>query len=172
MPTSGEKFGGSPDVIFAIRRMSAAHVPDVFALLEECPEASIWSKESLLETANRGEGWVAESASRTEQAAESKIDGCVAGILVGRLAADEFEILNLAVGKPWRRRGIASRLVLAAVEEAEKAGALQTYLEVRASNSAATDLYIQLGFRACGRRENYYRDPAEDAVLLVLHKIR
>jgi ribosomal-protein-alanine N-acetyltransferase len=172
MSTPGEKFGGSTAESFAIRRMGAADVSAAFALLEESPEASIWSKEGLLETANRGEGWVAELATGAEQGSEPDIANRIAGILIGRVAADEFEILNLAVGKLWRRRGVASRLVLAAVEEAQETGALQTYLEVRASNSAAIDLYAQLGFRVCGRRENYYRDPGEDAVLLVLHKIR
>ena len=52
-------------------------------------------------------------------------------------------------------------------------GAQQAYLEVRASNHAAIALYTRLGFRVCGRRPNYYRDPEEDAVLvLVLHNER
>jgi ribosomal-protein-alanine N-acetyltransferase len=78
-----------------------------------------------LESASQGIAWAAE------------LDGCVAGILIGRVAADEFEILNLAVRQACRRRGVATQLVRAALDYARTAGATQTYLEVRASNEAA-----------------------------------
>jgi ribosomal-protein-alanine N-acetyltransferase len=152
----GGKIGDSPAV--TVRPMSVSDVPVAHSILEESPEASIWSRESLLESASRGVAWAAE------------LDGRVAGILIGRIAADEFEILNLAVGKACRRRGIATRLVSAALEYARIAGARQSYLEVRASNEGAMALYTRMGFRVSGRRPNYYRHPAEDAVLLVLDK--
>jgi len=117
----------------------------------------MWSRESLLESVSGGIAWAAE------------LDGRVAGILIGQIAADEFEILNLAVGKACRRRGVATQLVRAAFENARSAGARQAYLEVRASNEGGIAFYTRMGFRICGRRPNYYRDPAEEAVLLVLH---
>jgi ribosomal-protein-alanine N-acetyltransferase len=123
-------------------------------ILQQCPEASMWSIESLLETASKGNVWTAQA------------DGRVAGILIGRTAADEFEILNLAVGIGCRRRGIATQLVVAALEQAHSAGARQAYLEVRASNRNAISLYSKLGFSVTGRRANYYRDPSDDALLL------
>jgi len=156
MHPPGGKIGDSPAV--TVRPMSVSDVPAAHSILEESPEASIWSRESLLESASRGVAWAAE------------LDGRVAGILIGRIAADEFEILNLAVGKACRRRGIATRLVSAALEYARIAGARQSYLEVRASNEGAMALYTRMGFRVSGRRPNYYRHPAEDAVLLVLDK--
>lgn len=137
--------------------MSAADAPAVHAILKESPEASIWSVESLQDSASR------------EMALVAELDGSVAGILAGRIVADECEILNLAVGKTWRRRGAATSLVRAALDRAQAAGAKQVYLEVRASNRAAVALYEGMGFRQCGRRANYYRDPAEEAVLLVFH---
>ena len=141
----------------SVRRMSAPDIPAAHCILKESPEASIWSEESLLESAVQGMAWMAE------------LNGSVAGILIGRVAADEFEILNLAVGKANRRRGIATQLVSAALEFAKAKGARQAYLEVRASNEVGVALYTRLGFQVCGRRANYYRDPVEDAVLLVLH---
>jgi ribosomal-protein-alanine N-acetyltransferase len=156
MPSPDENTGDSPAV--TVRRMSVSDVSAAHSLLEESPEASIWSKESLLESASHGLAWVAE------------LDGIVAGILIGRIAADEFEILNLAVGKAARRQGVATRLVSTALEFARSAGAQQTYLEVRASNEGGIAFYTRMGFRVCGRRPNYYRNPAEDAVLLFLHK--
>jgi ribosomal-protein-alanine N-acetyltransferase len=136
--------------------MSASDVSAALSILKESPEASIWTRESLLDSANRRNAWVAE------------LGGSFAGILIGRVAADEFEVLNLAVAKARRRRGVATQLVEVALEDARIAGARQTYLEVRASNKGGIALYERLGFRVCGRRSNYYRDPIEDAILLVL----
>jgi [ribosomal protein S18]-alanine N-acetyltransferase len=158
MPASGENIGESSTI--TVRRMFASDVPSVLSILRESPEASIWSEESLLESASRGLAWTAE------------LNGHLAGILIGRVAADEFEILNLAVGKECRRRGVATKLVGAAVESVGMEGARQSYLEVRASNEGAIALYAGMGFRVCGRRPNYYSHPTEDAVLLVLHRNR
>ncbi len=156
MRTLGDKIGNSPAI--GVRRMSAQDVPAVLSILEESPEASMWTRESLLESSGLGMAWTAEQ------------DGRITGILIGRVAADEFEILNLAVGQPWRRKGVATSLVRAALEDAGRAGALKTYLEVRASNLGAIEMYRRLGFQDCGRRQNYYHDPIEDAVLLVLNR--
>jgi [ribosomal protein S18]-alanine N-acetyltransferase len=141
----------------SVRLMHASDISAAHGVLKESPEASMWSRESLMESASRGIALVAE------------LEGSIAGILVGRAAADEFEILNLAVGRPWRRRGAASQLVASAVASAQSAGATQVHLEVRASNAGAMALYEKMGFRICGRRANYYREPVEDAVLLVFH---
>lgn len=148
--------------VTTVRRMSAADVLCVHAILKESPEASIWSTESLLETIAPGFAWVAEGG--------AGIAGSAIGFVVGQLVADEFEILNLAVGKAFRRLGIATQLVSVALNDARAASVRQTFLEVRASNGGAVALYTGLGFRVCGRRAKYYRDPVEDALLLVLHK--
>jgi ribosomal-protein-alanine N-acetyltransferase len=155
MHSPGEKIDDSSAI--TVRRMTASDASAAHSILKESPEASIWSKESLLESVSQGIAWAAE------------LDGRVAGILIGRVAADEFEILNLAVGKACRRRGIATQLVRSALEHVRAAGARRTYLEVRASNAGGIAFYARMGFRECGRRPDYYRDPLEDAVLLVSH---
>jgi len=42
----------------------------------------------------------------------------------------------------------------------------QVQLEVASENSAAIALYNSFGFAEVGRREGYYRDPLDDAVLM------
>jgi len=155
MRVPGEKIGNTSAI--NLRRMSASDASAALSILQESPEASLWSRESLLESVSQGLAWAAE------------LDGRVAGILIGRIAADEFEILNLAVGETSRRRGVATQLIGAALEFARTSGARKAYLEVRASNEGGIALYARLGFTFCGRRPNYYRNPVEDAVLLVLH---
>ena len=138
-----------------IRRLEASDVPAVAAILQESPEASSWSEESLLPLACAGRAsWVAER------------DGVVAGFLLGRMAADEFEILNMAVSRAYRQSGIGSKLLESAIESSRSAGISHVYLEVRASNKPAIALYARHGFSECGRRAQYYRNPVENAVLL------
>jgi ribosomal-protein-alanine N-acetyltransferase len=139
-----------------IAPMSVPDVSAVHAILKQSPEASMWSEASLLESTSMGTAWVA------------RMNGTVAGILIGRGAADEFEILNMAVGIMWRRRKVATRLVEAALERARFAGARKAYLEVRASNEGGISFYKRMGFQETGRRPDYYARPREDAVLLVL----
>ena len=90
----------------------------------------------------------------------------VAGYLVALDAADEGEILNLAVAPGGRRHGIGRALVDHALDSLARRGVRQVYLEVRESNAPARALYAALGFRDVGRRAQYYRRPVEDAVIL------
>lgn len=93
--------------------------------------------------------------------------GALVGYAVGTVAADEGEVLNIAVDEAARGRGIGRQLLLALVDRLEMAGARSLFLEVRASNEAAIALYRSQGFRMLGRRKAYYKDPKEDAVTMV-----
>ena len=90
----------------------------------------------------------------------------IAGAVASRVAADEAEILNLAVARDWRRRGIGRRLMETALEGAVSGGVRRVFLEVRESNAGARAFYGRLGFAEAGRRRGYYHHPAEDALLL------
>ena len=92
----------------------------------------------------------------------------VAGYVVAIDAADEGEILNLAVAPQGRRRGLGRALVERVLDVLSGRGASQIYLEVRESNAPARRLYAAHGFREVGRRKEYYRRPVEDAIVLRL----
>lgn len=94
--------------------------------------------------------------------------GRVAGYVVALDAADEGEILNLAVAEAGRRRGLGRALVQAILDRLRRRGVRQVYLEVRESNTAARALYAGFGFKEVGRRRAYYRRPVEDAMVLRL----
>jgi [ribosomal protein S18]-alanine N-acetyltransferase len=85
-----------------------------------------------------------------------------------RVAADEAEILTIAVLPAERRQGRAAALVRACIAEAAGSGAARIHLEVAASNAAARALYRSAGFAETGGRAGYYRGPQgrEDAVLM------
>ncbi|NQV57515.1 MAG: GNAT family N-acetyltransferase [Rhodospirillales bacterium] len=79
-----------------------------------------------------------------------------AGFILWRLNADEAEIITFGVTPNYRRRGFARILAISALDRSLKAGAQNMYLEVAESNTGARRLYESLGFKAVGRRQNYY----------------
>jgi len=79
---------------------------------------------------------------------------------------DEAHVTNIAVHPAWRRRGIATRLLLELIWRARVRGASRMTLEVRPSNEAALQLYERFGFEARGRRRGYYTDTREDALIM------
>jgi ribosomal-protein-alanine N-acetyltransferase len=93
------------------------------------------------------------------------------GLIVGRVAADEAELLTLAVAGEHQRLGIGARLVERLCRAAERRGARSLYLEVAEGNRAARALYAGLGFQESGRRRDYYvraGGPPEDAINMCL----
>lgn len=96
--------------------------------------------------------------------------GRLAGYAIGRVSADEGEVLNVAVAPAARRKGVGTGLLSALVQQMERLGALDVFLEVRQSNLAAIAMYRRHGFRVVGNRPRYYRNPTENA--LVMHRGR
>lgn len=119
------------------------------------------------------EPWSAESlaaliASPGVFARLALADGSPAGFVLARLAADEAEILTLAVVPAARRQGLGQALMRSALDAAAAAGAGRMLLEVAADNRGARALYAGLGFVAVGRRRAYYPRPGGGADALVL----
>ncbi|MDE2333688.1 MAG: GNAT family N-acetyltransferase [Rhodospirillales bacterium] len=78
------------------------------------------------------------------------------GFVLARVAADEAEILTIAVLPQARRTGLGGILLAAALAEARARGAVAMFLEVAEANQAARALYAGAGFREVGTRPNYY----------------
>lgn len=89
----------------------------------------------------------------------------IQGFLVARAVEREWEIENIAIAGPARRRGLGSRLLGEFLDLARRSGAESIFLEVRESNRAARALYEKWAFVEAARRESYYREPEEDAVV-------
>jgi [ribosomal protein S18]-alanine N-acetyltransferase len=81
----------------------------------------------------------------------------IIGFSVSRLAADEAEILSIAVAPPHRGHGFSNRLLLTHLGHLAGRGVRRVFLEVEENNQPARRLYERLGFTVVGRRENYYR---------------
>jgi len=85
------------------------------------------------------------------------------GFVLSRLAADEAEILTIAVAPALRRRGIANLLLATHLGRVAGAGAKHMFLEVEGENHAALALYAGFGFRRVGERKAYYQRPGAGA---------
>lgn len=90
----------------------------------------------------------------------------VAGYFCFWVVFEEVRLMNLAVLAPFRRQGVATKLVCTALQTGMERGATRAMLEVRVSNHEAQTLYHRLGFRQTARRARYYDNPEEDAVLM------
>jgi len=96
------------------------------------------------------------------------VEGHLVGYAVCSSAADEGEILNLAVAEEVRGAGTGAALLEASVAWLAGRGAANVYLEVRRSNVAAIAMYHGAGFATVSVRRGYYRMPTEDAVVMAL----
>jgi len=80
----------------------------------------------------------------------------MAGFIMSRQAADETEILSVAVARGWRGRGLARKLLTLHLRRLAGLGARTVFLEVDEHNVSAIRLYHRAGFREVSRRPNYY----------------
>lgn len=94
-------------------------------------------------------------------------DGKVIAYVIGRLIAPEGEIYRVAVAPHKRQRGIGYRLLDYAVKTSKGQGLERLFLEVRSRNIPAIRLYTAYGFKEIGTRKNYYKDPQDDAIVML-----
>ncbi len=75
------------------------------------------------------------------------------------------DIIDVAVHKDFRRRGIGEGLIAEMLRVCQKENIFEVNLEVRSSNLAAQGLYEKMGFLKVGLRKLYYENK-EDAILM------
>jgi [ribosomal protein S18]-alanine N-acetyltransferase len=94
-----------------------------------------------------------------------------AGFIMSRRAADEAEILSVAVARRHQGKGLARQLLNLHLRRLAGLGQRAVFLEVDEHNQSAIKLYARAGFREVARRANYY--PLADgktAAALVLRR--
>lgn len=140
----------------AIRALRPEDAAAVAGILAQSPEAVFWPEASVREVLEwQGVLGIA-----------SEVRGHVAGFLIARQVKEEAEVLNVAVAPDMRGRGEGGALLRAAVAAFRKRGVSRIFLEVRESNAAGIRFYARHSFSQVGRREGYYRDPVEAAIVM------
>ena len=138
-----------------ITTMGEQHVAQVAALEKLC-FSDPWSEKSVAsELTNKLSLWLVAVENDT-----------VVGYVGSQTVMGETDMMNVAVHPDFRKRGVATALIVGLVEELRKQGSHCLTLEVRASNAPAISVYSALEFREVGRRRNYYHNPREDALIL------
>lgn len=115
-----------------------------------------------IHAANFERGWSAEAIRELieESGAEAFISETTSsktGFVLIRCAADECEILTIAVEATHKRMGIGSQLLMHVAEYAARVGMRTIFLEVAEDNLAAIGLYNAAGYAEKARRKAYYR---------------
>lgn len=85
--------------------------------------------------------------------------GTPVGFIITRNAADETEVLTIAVKPNWQGYGCGRRLMTALLERAHHDRARSVFLEVDENNLPAIGLYKKLGFEVVAERPGYYTKP-------------
>ena len=145
-----------------IRKMTIDDVP-VVVELDKMSFSLPWPERSFrfeLTDNPASRCWVAEA------------DGRIIGMIVVWLIVAEAHVATLATHPDFRRQGIAKKLLSHALQYLSSEGAQSSFLEVRASNTAAQEMYRKFGYKESGRRRHYYKDNDEDAILMNLDSLK
>lgn len=138
-----------------IVKMNASHVSQI-AQMETLCFSDPWSERSIAsELDNDLSLWLVYEE-----------DGRVLGYIGSQSVPPESDVMNLAVLPERRKQGIAQALMNELVHTLRSSGIESLTLEVRASNEPAIALYTKLGFEIVGRRQKYYVNPKEDALIM------
>ena len=141
----------------SIRPASATDLPAMMALEKRAATAAHWSGEQY-QALFRG-------SDPGRVALVMQEESGLQGFVIARVLDDEWEIENIVIAGPARRRGLGTRLLGELLDLARGQGAAAVFLEVRESNHAARALYEKWAFLESGHRRRYYRHPEEDAIL-------
>ncbi len=147
--------GRQEENAFVVREFRAQDAAEASEVLLAAREAASWSSQGLVEFMKLP-GAVALVSERRGQAT---------GFILGRSTVDEAEVLNLAVRAECRKQGEGRALLKELLRRFVDLGVSRVFLEVRESNRGAMAFYEREGFRRTGRREGYYQDPREAALV-------
>jgi ribosomal-protein-alanine N-acetyltransferase len=139
----------------SIRTMDSDDLPRVMDI-EIASYSTPWSEDTFRGLMRR----------RDADLLVGEVDGVIAGYAVFWAVTDQGELGNIAVAPELRRQGIAKRLLDAVLLVAQQRTVREVFLEVRASNDTARELYRKRGFVEIDRRRNYYSEPTEDALVM------
>ena len=130
------------------------------AAIEKLCFSSPWSAQSLELLTNEGIGVGYLCFTGSTQPTVTAYGGML-------ITVDEGQITNIAVHPDHRREGLGTAILRSLLRHAKDERLDSVSLEVRASNTAAIELYKKAGFIEAGRRKAFYTKPTEDALVMV-----
>jgi len=140
------------------------------ATRDDCAAIMVIESTTFAGDAWSGEAMASELDSQHTYYLVAMSDGRVDGY-AGLLAAQgspQADIQTIAVASTARRQGLGRVLMVSLITEARQRGALEVFLEVRADNPSAKNLYDDLGFEQIAVRPRYYQPDNVDAIVMRL----
>ena len=134
------------------------HLDAIMALEHECFENDAWAEETMrfeLLAEHTRYFVLLENEKLLGYAGLSKIPG-----------SDQADVQTVAVSPTLRGRGFGRKLMDRLITEAKTLHASELFLEVRADNSVAQNLYESLGFEHIDTRKRYYQPDNVDAWIM------
>lgn len=119
-----------------------------------------WSREMLAGELSH------QPASRYYLVAE--VGGVIAGYAGLMAGGDQADVVTIAVSADRWGQGIGSQLLAELLAEAVRRRCTEVFLEVRADNRRAQQLYRWWGFAEVGIRRGYYQPSGMDAIVMRL----
>jgi ribosomal-protein-alanine N-acetyltransferase len=151
-----------------LRPMRRQDLPEVLVLERDLFPEDAWNAETYLRelAAANCHYLVAQEATGDDGPADGPAGGRIVGfggLLVGGVEGD---IQTLGVDRAHWGSGIGGALLAALLDAAVHRGCTQVFLEVRADNPRAQQLYLRFGFVPIGLRRAYYQPAGVDAVVM------
>jgi [ribosomal protein S18]-alanine N-acetyltransferase len=164
------RFDGDQPSAVTIEPFQMRHLREVMPI-EQGAYPKPWSRsvfESELRQVDSGSRYYVVARDRSRR---RRVVGYAGLWFVPEPGGDQAHVTNIVVAPDSRRLGVASRLMATLASTAIERGCAAWTLEVRASNTAAQELYRQFGFVPAGMRKRYYEN-TEDAIVMWCHDIQ
>lgn len=142
-----------------IEAMLPGHIPAVFEI-EKDEFSTPWTKEMFRQEIEDN---------KLSRAFVALFEGRIVGYMVSWFVRDQAHLLNIAVSAPFKRKGIASRMLRYLIDLSRRENKQVITLEVRMSNESAISFYEEFGFERFGVSKGYYPENGEDALLMILY---
>lgn len=149
-----------PQELWSLRRMKEKDLPSVLEI-ENLSYPNPWHLSSFKGEINN------RPISNPYVVIFKPLDRIIGYVIYWHLQ-NEVQISNIAIRPDYRQLGVGEAVLRKILHEVCFKGAEFVFLEVRPSNRAARSLYSKLGFQILGVRKGYYRNPAEDAIVMGL----
>ncbi len=153
-PDAEVNFGAGP---LTIERASEKDLPEI-TRIERQSFPSPWSEEMFRRELDKESGLFVTA----------RRGSMLCGYAAGWTGGDEFHLANLAVAPEFRGGGTGKKLLKYVLDSVKSLNVRYVILEVRQGNMPAFNLYKKLGFKTIGKRDRYYADTGENAVIMAL----
>lgn len=96
---------------------------------------------------------------------EISSDDELIGYIIFHVSDDFTDIYKIFVRDGDKRKGYATLLLDKVVDIAKRYNSKKIMVEVRSKNNSAIEFYIKNGFNRISERNNYYKNPSDDALI-------